>query len=318
MQNKYYMVFPSLIALVLISLPMIFGSQYAIHLGILILIWSIVCLSLNLIFGYAGQISLAQGGLFGAAAYLYGILAVHYGVSFWVGLPIACLFTGLIGAMIGILSLRLTGPYFVIVTLGFNVILTSIVMNMKITGGVVGLMGIPPINDINLSLFNINFGSKVTYYYFTLICLVLVIALTYRIKNSLFGKSLIALSKDEDLCRSVGINTMEKKVKAFIISSVLAGFAGVIYAAYIGIMTPREADYHASIDVLVYLVVGGVGTIAGAIAGPGIMILLQESLSEYGEVKTLIHGAVLIVFVIFMSKGITGTISRFTNNVRGK
>lgn len=318
MQNKYLTIFASLIAVLLIFLPMIFGSQYEIHMGILILIWSIMCLSLNLIFGYAGQVSLAHGGLFGTGAYLYGILAVNYGVSFWVGLPIACLFTGLMGALIGIPSLRLTGPFFVIVTLGFNVILTSIVTNLKITGGVVGLMGIPTIKTIDLSLFNINFGSKVTFYYFALICLGLVIALTYRIKNSLFGKSLVALSKDEDLCRSVGINTMEKKVKVFIISSVLAGFAGVIYASYIGIITPREADYHASFNALVYLVVGGVGTIAGAITGPSIMLILEEYLSEYGEVKTLIHGFALMVFVIFMSKGLTGVISRFTKNMRGK
>jgi len=291
----------------LIIIPLISTTGFVLHVAILILLWAMLCLSLNIIFGYGGQLSLAHGGLFGIGAYTYGVLATKLSIDFWLAFPIAGVATGIIGLLIGIPSLRLKGPYFVIVTLGFNIILVAIIENLSsLTEGVNGLTGIPGPRGIPWLFFASDFSSKMSQYYLILFFLLVFWLIMYFIKNSQFGRCLVAIKKDEDLCQSVGINTMWIKVQTFVVSSILAGLGGVLYASYVGILTPHDASFHVGFDALVYLSVGGIGTVVGTIIGPAIMILISEFLQALVEIRLFINGLALIILIIFMPQGIAG------------
>jgi branched-chain amino acid transport system permease protein len=279
------------------------AEQFALHLAALIMLWTMLCVSLNLIFGYAGQLSLAQGGMFGTGAYVAGILGAHYGVNFWYSFLAGGCASGLLGLIIGIPSLRLRGPYFVIVTMGFNIILVSIIENLgNLTGGVTGLMGIPSPSGIG----GISFDTKMKLYYLFLIILFIFWWVLYRIRTSRMGVCLNAIKHDEDLCRSVGINTMWMKVQTFVVSSILAGLGGALYGSFLGIITPRDASFHLGFDALVYMIVGGIGTISGTIIGPMIMVIVSELTQSVIQIGMLVNGLVLVLLLIFMPKGLVG------------
>jgi branched-chain amino acid transport system permease protein len=295
--------------LVLILLPKILYIGFFLHIATVILIWAILCLSLNIIFGYTGQLSLAHGGLFGIGGYVYGILSTKLSLNFWLACPIAALAAGIAGVLIGVPSLRLRGPFFVIVTLGFNIIIVAIIKNLtKLTGGVNGLMGIPGPSSLFTPLINIDFETRFMKYYLILFFFLIVIVIAYRTKKCLVGKCFAAIKEDEDLCKSVGINTMSLKMQSFILSSILAGLAGVLYASYIGMMIPEDASFHIGFDALVYLTVGGIGTLLGSIVGPTLMIILSEIFQVVAEARTLFNGLALVLLIIFMPKGIIGNV----------
>ncbi len=294
----------------LIIIPAISTTGFFLHMATVILLWTMLCLSLNIIFGYGGQLSLAHGGLFGAGAYVYGVLVTKLSIGFWLAFPMAGAATGIIGLLIGIPSLRLKGPYFVIVTLGFNIILVAIIRNLtSLTGGVNGLVGIPGPGIIPGPFFALDFNSKTSQYYLILFFLLVFWLVMYFIKDSRIGKCLAAIKEDEDLCQSVGINTMWVKVQAFVLSSILAGLGGVLYASYIGVLTPNDASFHTGFDALVYLTVGGIGSVVGTILGPVIMILISEFLQAVVEIRLFINGLALVILIIFMPQGITGGIA---------
>jgi branched-chain amino acid transport system permease protein len=300
----------------LIIFPLVFSGGFILHIATLILLWGMICSSLNIIFGYAGQLSVAHGGLFGVGAYVYGVLATKFGMNFWFAISIAGMTAGLIGFLIGLPSLKLKGPYFVIVTLGFNVIIETIIENFEsVTDGVNGLVGIPSPGSIPLGFCTIAFDSKIAQYYLILFFLILFWTVMYMVKNSLLGRTLFAIKGDEDLCKSVGINTMRVKVQAFTLSSVLAGLAGVFYASYVGIIVPRDASFHFSFEALVFLTVGGVGTTIGTVIGPALMLIISELLQAVVEAQLLFNGIALMVLIIFMPKGLGGAIGSVWNYV---
>ncbi len=291
----------------LIIIPEISTTGFFLHMATLILLWTMLCLSLNIIFGYGGQLSLAHGGLFGVGAYVYGVLAIKLGIHFWLAFPVAGIATGIVGLLIGIPSLRLKGPYFVIVTLGFNIILVAIIRNLtSLTGGVNGLLGIPGPGMFPGPFSALDFDSKTSQYYFILFFLLVFWLVMYFIKDSRMGRCLAAIKEDEDLCQSVGINTMWVKVQTFLLSSILAGLGGVLYASYIGVLTPNDASFHMGFDALVYLTVGGIGSVVGTILGPVIMILISEFLQAFVEIRLFINGVALVILIIFMPQGLTG------------
>jgi len=294
----------------LIIVPMVFTAGFYLHIATLILLWTMLCLSLNIIFGYGGQLSLVHGGLFGTGAYVYGVLAAKFGINFWLAFALGGLSAGLIGLLIGVPSLRLRGPYFVIVTLGFNIIIVAIIENLEtLTEGVNGLIGIPGPGSIHFPFFTLDLNSKILQYYLILFFLVLFWIVMHLIRRSRLGRCLVAIKEDEELCRSVGINTMWIKSQTFVLSSILAGLGGVLYAAYVGLLTPHDASFHVGFDALVFLTVGGIGTIVGTILGPAIMIVISEFLQAVVEVRLFVNGLALIILIIFMPKGIAGGVS---------
>ncbi len=292
---------------ILLAIPFLLTKGFFLHIATVILIWAMLCLSLNIIFGNTGQLSLAHGGLFGVGGYVYAILSTKLAMNFWLACPLAGLAAGAMGILIGVPSLKLKGPYFVIVTLGFNIIIVALIRNLgNLTGGVNGLMGITGPANVGGGFWTIDFGTRVGKYYLILSFFILVWIIAYRTRNGLCGRCLMAIKEDEDLCQSVGMNTMSVKIQSFVLSSILAGLAGVLYASYIGMMTPDDASFHIGFDALVYLTVGGVGTLTGSVIGPTVMIILSEMFQAVAEARLLFNGLALVLLIIFMPQGIVG------------
>lgn len=292
---------------------------YLTSILILISIWSIMCISLNLIYGYTGQLSLGHSAFLGIGAYSLGLLAVKLHLGFWPAFFGATVISGLFGFLIGIPALKLRGPYFVLVTLGFAVIVGVIVLAwVELTGGANGLAGVPRPNPIPLPWGKtFRFDSLLHIYYFVLFFLVVIAFICHRLISSLTGKTLIAISHDEKLTESLGVNTTAKKLLSFTISAMFAGIAGALYASYNIVISPNIAFFARGMDVLSYLIVGGMGTMAGPFIGPFILVAIPEVLQIVPELSVLLHGIILMLFIIFLPTGIIGGFKIVVSRWRG-
>ncbi len=302
-----------LVLIAAIAVPPIVGG-YVTSMLILIAIWTIMCFSMNLIFGYTGQLSLGHAAFLGIGAYTFSLITVKLHVGFWPAFFIAIAFTGIIAFLVGIPALKLRGPYFILVTLGFAVIVGVIVLGwIDLTGGANGLYGIPRPNSIPLPWGGtLRFDSLLSMYYFILFFVVLIGVFCHRLVHSLIGKRFIAISYNENLTESLGINTMSQKLLSFTISAILAGIAGVLYATYNVVISPELTHFARGMDVVAYLIVGGAGTMAGPIVGTLVLMTVPEVLQIFPYLKTLINGIILMLFIIFLPNGIIGW---FTTNL---
>lgn len=296
-----------LVLIAAVAVPPIVGG-YVTSMLILIAIWTIMCFSMNLIFGYTGQLSLGHSAFLGIAAYTFSLITVKLHVGFWPAFFIAIVFTGLVGFLVGIPALKLRGPYFILVTLGFAVIVGVIVLGwIDLTGGANGLFGIPRPNPIPLpGGATLRFDSLLSMYYFILFFVVLIGVFCHRLVHSLIGKRFIAISYNENLTESLGINTMSQKLLSFTISAILAGIAGVLYATYNAVISPELTHFARGMDVVAYLIVGGAGTMAGPIVGTLVLMAVPEVLQVLPYLKTLINGIILMLFILFLPNGIIG------------
>ncbi len=296
-----------LVLILAILVPPLVGG-YLTSMLILIAIWTIMCFSMNLIYGYTGQLSLGHAAFLGIGAYAFSLMTVKLHVGFWPAFVIAIGFTGLLAFLIGIPALKLRGPYFILVTLGFAVIVGVVVLAwIDLTGGANGLAGVPRPTPIPLPWGGkLRFDSLLSMYYFTLFFLVLIGLFSHRLVHSLVGKKFIAISYNENLTESLGINTMSQKLLSFTISAMLAGVAGVLYASYNVVISPEVAHFARGMDVVAYLIVGGAGTMAGPIVGTLVLMAIPEVLQVMPYLKTLINGVILMLFIIFLPNGMTG------------
>ncbi len=294
-----------------------FAGGYLTSILVLICIWSIMGISLNLIYGYTGQLSLGQSAFLGIGAYALGLLAVKLHLGFWPAFFSATAIAGLFGFLIGIPALKLRGPYFVLVTLGFAAIIGVVVLAwVNLTGGANGMGGMPRPNAIPLPWGGrVRFDSLLSMYYFILFFLILIAVICRRLVHSLLGKTFIAISHDENLTESLGVNTMRKKLLSFTISAMIAGVAGALYASYNVVISPDIAHFARSMDVLACLIVGGAGTQAGPIVGTLVLMAIPEALQVVPYLKTLINGVILLLFIVLLPAGITGGFNRLLSRV---
>jgi branched-chain amino acid transport system permease protein len=301
-----------LIIIAAFLLPVFVRDKYWMHIFILMCIWSIAAISLNLIMGYTGQANLGMGGFFGIGSYATALLMLKMGWGFWPALVVSAILTSIIGFLIGLPTLRSKGSYFAIGTLCFNVIVFIAVERWEsLTEGARGLMGIPPPAPITLPWgATINFTTLAPMYYLMLVFLLFTLFIIYRIVNSLVGRSLVAVRENEELTSSIGINPMKTKILAFVASIFLCSIAGSLYAVYIGFLDPEIAHYHVTFDVLLFVMLGGIGTITGPIIGAIVVTLLGEFLHYLEAFRLVAYGLVLILVIIFMPQGIMGGIEK--------
>ena len=299
---------PWLLALVLAIVMPLFVGSYFTGILLLIAIWSITSISLNLIYGYTGQLSVALSAFMGIGAYAFGLIALKLQLGFWPSFLGAVLASAVSGVLIGFPALKLKGSYFVLVTLAFAAIVGVIVLSwLSLTGGANGLAGMPRPNPIPLPRgAALTFDSLLGMYYFVLFFLLLVGIVCYRIVHSLVGKTFIAIRHDENLAESLGINTLSQKLLSFVISAVFCGVAGALYASYNIVISPDIANFARGMDVIAYLIVGGPGTMAGPIVGTFVVVAIPEVLQIVPQLKTLINGLILVLFIIFLPNGIMG------------
>lgn len=292
-------------------IPMVITESYHLHLVNITYIYIILALSLGLIVGFIGELSLGHAAFFAIGAYTSALITKDLGLSFWITLPIAIAFAAFIGFLVGFPSLKLKGPFFAITTLAFGEIIRLVINNLEeLTRGAMGLPGIQPPNPITIpGLFAIDFYDRKAFYYLILLFVFITIAIIYRIIYSRVGRAFIAIREDEVLAKSIGINAMRYKIIAFVIASAIAGLAGCLYAHYFLFISPVNFDIAQSINVVLMVIIGGSNSILGPILGAFLITLLPEILRAIAEYRMIIYGAILVFAIIFMPEGIVGSIS---------
>ena len=280
--------------------------EYILHLLILIGIYSILSQSLNLSAGFGGMISLAHAGFYGVGAYTVAILSVNFQIPFLLTLLAAIFFCGLLALLVSAISFRTVDDYFIICTLGIQVIVFSLMNNwMSLTNGPLGISGIP-----SIQLFGFTIDSKISF----LLLIFLFTSLTFiflkKITNSSFGLTLRALSEDEIFTQSLGKNVYQSKVVAFTLGAMLAAIPGVLYAYYISYIDPSSFTVDESILILSIVIIGGMRNLWGSIAASAFLVLLPEALRLIGmpnaiaaNMRQIIYGAILIFMMFRYSKG---------------
>jgi len=291
--------------------PFLLTNDYYVSTLIIGFFNAIIVVGLNLLIGYAGQISLGHGAFYGLGAYVSGILAATYGLPVEAAGLIAIVLTGLIAWGIGIPTLKLSGHYLAMATLGFGVIV-SIVFNEAVafTGGPSGLTGIP-----RLALFGTTVESDLSYYYVTGAALTLVMALSLNLIQSRLGRALRALHTSERAAEAVGVDIARYKLFVFVLSAVFAALAGVLYAHYLGFAAPSSFGFKFSVTLLVMVVLGGMASVWGAVAGALFLTALPEFLRAFEDIETLVFGGILILGMMFLPSGLAGGASRIAKAV---
>jgi len=273
---------------------------YFLVVGVTVAVFAILALSLNIIAGYAGQPHLGQAAFFGLGAYTAAILSTRYGVSFWLDLPAALLVAGLVGVILGVISLRLARDFLAITTIGINFVMVAIFQYVPFFGGAMGIPAIP-----SPAIGGHEFGYR-DFFLTALVLVVLVAALSAYLERTWFGAALKAIKDDEQAAAAVGIQVASYKIAAFVLGTALAGLAGGFYAHFMSVVTPNGFGFPVSVSILSMLVFGGLGTIRGAMAGAILLGILPEVFRFISNYRLLVYGFLLLFMVRFQPQGIVG------------
>lgn len=281
-------------------LPLFMKNPYYLSILVFIGIYSITTMGLNLLMGYAGQISLGHAAFYAIGAYTSGLLTLKYNVHFTVALVAALCGTAVLAYVIGVPCLRLKGHYLAMATLAVGEII-YIVLNaaVDITGGPSGIAGIPQIQAGDFVL-----DSDMKYYYVVWSLFILLFLLSRNIIQSRVGRALRSLHGSEIAAGSLGVNVANLKVQVFVLSAVYAALAGVLYAHAVTFISPQTSDLMFSIRLITMVVVGGMGHLWGGVVGAAIMTVLPELLSAFHDYELVIYGCILLLMVMFLPGGL--------------
>ncbi|MFC3166753.1 branched-chain amino acid ABC transporter permease [Paracoccus fontiphilus] len=304
-----------LLVLILLS-PVLFPSGYYYRVGALIFVNAIAVTGIVILTGYAGQISLGHAGFAGIGAYACALAPVHLGLHPSLALALGAIISGVIAFLVGRPILRLKGYYLGVATLGFGILVSMVLNNERqLTGGPdgmevpdLGLRGL--LKDAGLDLTNGQF-----WYWFCGLALILGAWLALNLYNSPTGRALRALHGSEVAARTVGIDVARLKLRAFVISAVYASVSGSLLALQNKFITPDVAGFMHSIEMVTMAVLGGVGSILGAIFGAAVLTLLPQVLTVFAEYEQLVLGLVMMLVMIFLPQGLLPSILR---KIRGK
>ena len=287
--------------------------EYLFHVIYLLCIYVMLVLSANLTTGMANLLTMCQAAFYGLGAYIGTYFLFQFNISFLLIAFLVMMTTGLSSLIISYASVKLKGDYFVLATMGFQLIVYTIIYNWtEVTHGTYGIAGIPG--------FNLAFGLvPIDGIYPNLILILLITAAIIwflnRLKTSPYGRLLKAIRTDGTIVESFGRNTAGVKIWAFALSSAIAGLAGALYASYVGYIDPTSFPLRESIFILCALFIGGIGNIEGPICGAAFVILLPEVLRWVGlpesmaaEIRQIIYGFALVLIMIFHPQGIKGKI----------
>jgi branched-chain amino acid transport system permease protein len=276
-------------------------AAYILHLSILAGIFVILAVSLNLIIGYAGQVSLGHAAFYGIGAYASTLTAMSLSFPWPLAALTAMVLSGLCGLALGLPTLRLKEDYLAIVTLGFGVIIDLVIRNLEITGGPDGIVGVPTPVILGLS-----FREPLLYLLLVGLGVAFTLLFTYLLVNSYHGRALKAIRDHEITAQVMGINSPAYKVAIFVLAASLAGLAGSLFAHYIKHINYESFGLHTSIMILCMVVLGGMGSIAGSVAGAVILTILPETLREFKSYQELIFGGLLVALLILRPQGLLG------------
>lgn len=291
------------------AFPFLTTNTYLLHIMITIGLYSVLALSLNLVTGFAGQLSFCHIAFYGIGAYTGTLLMMKVNLSFWIAMFAGAGVAAIFGLLLGLPTLRLRGDYLAIVTLGFGEIVRLVFVNEAwLTRGPLGLPGVPsPV------LFGYKFSGRVPYYYLILVIFLLTLFMMRRLTVSGIGLAMLSVKSDEIAAESVGIKPVKFKLLAFVISAAIAGWVGTFYASYISFVSPDTFMYTDSVTVLAMVILGGLGSLPGAVIGASILTLIPELLRAINEYRMVLYGLLMIVMMIFRPDGFWGMRYRIRN-----
>jgi branched-chain amino acid transport system permease protein len=299
-----------LVVAALIVLPWVEPDKFALHILSLIAIASIAAMGLQVLLGYSGQLSIGQAAFYGIGAYTSALLTARLGVPF----PLALIGAGVAAAIASLLMVpitRLTGAYLAVATLGFSIIVFLFIQNEEwLTGGSYGFIGIP-----RAELFGYALRDPMWSYYLNVGVAAIVYFTFARIEDSRFGRAINAIRQDADAARASGIRVTLLKSECFVIAAFVAGLAGSLYAHEVRYLAPNDFTFWKSIEILIMVVIGGVGSLAGAILGAAVVVGLPEYLRAIGDYRMLVFGAILIATMLFGEGGLAALLATLGRRV---
>jgi len=314
-QNRLFTLAPYLGAgIVFLFLPP-FLPTYYLSMLTKVVIFGIFAMSLDLVLGYTGLISLGHAAFLGIGGYTFGILMIRGGInSFWVLVPSAIAVTSIIAAITGYIALRVSGVYFLLITLAFGQLFSSVAVKWRaMTGGTDGLVGIK-YPSLGLPGF---VWTEYSFYYLVLIIFALCFFLLYRIVNSSFGHAIVGIRENEPRMQSLGYNTWVYKYAAFIIGGIFAGAAGALFAPFYGAVMPSHLGLITSAMVMLMVVIGSPGTLFGPVIGSLVVLFLEYFSSVYSPERwPLVLGGVFVICVLFLRDGIGLHLARSWRRLR--
>ncbi len=283
-------------------------SSFMLSLLTQAIIYSILAMSLDLILGYTGLASLGHAAYFGIGAYSVGILGTHYGAGFWTTLTVGVLGAVAVAAVFGLVALRTTGVYFLMITLALGMVVWGLAHRwVSMTSGDNGISGVP---RPNLGL-PWSFVDSVPFYYLALVAFLLAFAVLRVVVGSPFGHTLVGIRESETRMRTLGYHVWLHKYIGFLIAGGVAGFGGTLWAHYNGFVSPADLELATSTEALLMVALGGRGTLFGPALGAGIIVLLKNLVSVYTHRWLLILGAVYIGTIVYAPEGIVGAVRQW-------
>ncbi len=302
---------PIAVAAVFVSIPWFFPSAYYYRIGALVFIFALAVAGLNLLMGFAGQVSLGHAGFLGIGAYSVAIGPAHFGVPSWLCLFAGAALSAAVAFLVGRPILRLKGHYLAVATLGFGLLVAIVLTNeASLTGGPDG-MTVP-----RLTVFGWSVRGSVIWYWVAGATFVVGFVLALNVMQSPTGRALQAIHDSEIAARVLGIDVARKKLTIFIISAVYASVAGSYLALFNGHVTPDVAGFLRSIELVAMVVLGGMGSILGSLVGAGLLVVLPQTLTIFHEYEQALLGLILIVFMIFLRRGIVPSIAAIISGWR--
>ncbi|MBN1141306.1 MAG: branched-chain amino acid ABC transporter permease [Deltaproteobacteria bacterium] len=289
-----------LLAGFLLAFPALAGNPYVLGISNLIAVYLIAVIGLNLFIGYAGQISLGHAAYVGLGAYGSALLTIHFDLNPWVAMAAVAAAVAFAAFLVAIPTLRLSGHYLAMATLGFNIVCHTVMTQWdQVTGGPSGLAGIPP-----LSLGGVSIDDEAKFHYLVWSFAIVVLTLGLNLARSSLGLALAAVAQNETAAESLGIQVGRAKTRVFVLSAVLASLSGSLFAHCFTFINPDSFTIFNSIELVTMVVIGGLGSIWGSLFGTTLIVLLPEFLHFFDAFRDIIHGLILVTVLILLPQGL--------------
>lgn len=289
-------------------IPLAVHNEYALHIGIMIMFSVMLATSLNLIVGYVGEFPLGHTAFFGIGAYTAALLSVRLGLPIYITIPLAGIVAAIFGLAIGAVTLRLRGPFFVIVTLCFAEVLRLVANNwIDLTNGPMGVSGIAKPAAIAGAT---GAQQKLWFYYAGVVLAAISLLISYRFVYSNIGRAAVAVRENRFVAQSIGIWPFYLGLVTFVLAAAVGGLAGGFYAHYISYVGPEVFGFSFMITMIIMVLAGGKGTLAGPVVGAVLVVFLEEYLRDFKDLRFSIFGLIVVGVVIFLPRGLMGFIGR--------
>jgi branched-chain amino acid transport system permease protein len=301
----------------LFLIPLFITGPYQLHILIMAGIAIILASSVRLVVT-SGLLSLAHGGMMAVGAYTSALLVMKLGLSSWAALVLAGVAAGIIALLVGYPFVRIKGVYFALVTVFLAQVIRLIIEQWRsLTGGSMGIINIPRPDPIVIpGLLNMDFASKVDFYYFMLVLVLLILSILYAIERSRTSLTWFSIAQADFLAESVGVNTARFQVLAFTIGCFFAGMAGAFYSQYVAAITPGAFGFFWSVYIVIYMIVGGMKSFGGPIIGALILTFIPESARVLKEFQPYVFAGALMLIIFFLPEGLVSLPQRLRKLVR--